>query len=109
MIWLFCREFAENPYWTAEGRETEETNLETKTREKYLFSRIEEVLSIRWWNEIGRISLYQFKNCGKFLYTLIIALLNKLLATEIKRFLVLVTHYEKVTVSQILFSHSSCS
>lgn len=47
MIWLFCREFAENPYWTAEGRETEETNLETKTREKYLFSRIEEVLSIR--------------------------------------------------------------
>ena len=46
------------------------------------------------------------KKCGKFLYTLIIALLNKLLATEIKRFLVLVTHYEKVTVSQILFSHS---
>ena len=43
------------------------------------------------------------------MYTLIIALLNKLLATEIKRFLVLVTHYEKVTVSQILFSHSSCS
>lgn len=44
MIYLFCREFVENPYWTAEGRETEETNLKTKTREKFFF-----LASRRFW------------------------------------------------------------